>query len=170
MLTAKDTKNILVSGLTEMKVVKEAAIHLTPDDEKTHFRIPFILDKDTKKIVITYSYFPKKLTDEEKSYELIKENLLRDAGEDAGGYEDYSEFMPLKNLVTLSLDSPEGYRGAAHRQANEQRHIIGKDFASVGFIKGEPPEGEWTLVLNAHAVVTDSVECKIKIEAEEGTE
>lgn len=152
-----------------MKIVKEAVVRLTPDDEKTHRRIPFIINKDTQKIVITYSYFPKKLTDEEKSYELIKENLLRDAGEDASEYKNYSEFMPLKNLVTLSLDSPEGYRGAAHRQANEQQHIIGKDFASVGFIKGELPEGEWTLVLNAHAVVTDSVECKIKIEAEEGT-
>lgn len=153
-----------------MKIVKEAVICLTPDDEKTHRCIPFVLKGKTQRTVITYFYSPKELTDKEKSYELIKENLLRDAGEDASEYEDYSEFMPLNNLITLSLDSPEGYRGAAHRHANEQQHIIGKDFASVGFIKGELPEGEWTLVLNAHAVVTDSVECKIRIEAEEGTD
>lgn len=149
-----------------MKIIKETEIILRPEDEKSHRFIPFTIDGDCKKLYITYSYSPKELTDKERAYTLIEENLLRDAGDDAGEYEDYEKFMPLKNLVTLSLSSPSSYRGAAHRQPNEQYHEIGEDFASPGFIKGEIEKGQWCLSLDAHAVVTDKVICRIRIEAE----
>ena len=162
-------KNTLENGLNKMKLIKQKVVHLTPDDEKGNYRIPFTVDEKYKKLFITYSYYPKILEDEEKSRELIKENLIRDAGEDADKYTDYSEFMPLKNLITPTLESPEGIVGAAHRHGNEQYHEIGKEFASVGFEKCEIIEGQWCLVLNIHAVVTDSVRCEIRIEAEEET-
>lgn len=147
-------------------VLKEAQVRLTPEDEKsTHF-IPFTVDKGVSKLCITYAYSPKILEDEEKSIELIKENLMRDAGEDWTEYTDYEEFMPLKNLVTLYLRSPEGFRGAAHRQADSQYHEISKTSASVGFIKGDITPGEWQLCLNVHALVTDFCICQIEIEGE----
>lgn len=166
----KDMKNTLVNGLTDMKLIKETETFLTYDDEKSSLRIPFTIKNGCKKLFITYSYSPKILEDEEMSRKLIKENLIRDAGDDAGEYTDYSEFMPLKNLITLSLESPLEIVGAAHRQANEQYHEIGEDFASPGFVKCQITEGQWCLVLNVHAIVTDSVRCKIKIEAEEDTQ
>lgn len=147
-------------------VLKEAQTHLRPDDEKSNRYIPFTVPKGTKKLFITYSYSPKILEDEKKSLELIKENILRDAPEDFEAYTDYSEFMPLKNLVTLSLNSPSGFRGAAHRQDEKQFHEIGEHFASPGFIKGKIDEGQWSLALNIHALVTDICICSIKIEGE----
>lgn len=150
-----------------MKTLKETEAYLTPDDEKTHQYIPFSVENNVKKLCITYSYSPKLLEDEEKAVSLIKENLLRDAGEDVSEYDDYGKFMPLKNLVTLSLVSPSGYRGAAHRQDSEQYHEISEDFASPGFLKGRIEKGQWSLRLDVHAVVTESVTCKIKIKAEE---
>lgn len=147
-------------------IIKETETYLRPLDEKSTRHIPFIVPKGTEKLFITYSYSPKILDDEEKSIQLIKENLIRDAGEDSAEYTDYNEFMPLKNLVTLSLCSPYDFRGAAHRQADNQYHEIGEDFASPGFIRGKIVEGQWDLRLNVHALVTDVCTCNIKIEGE----
>ncbi len=147
-------------------VLKQTQTHLRPDDEKSTRYIPFLVPDGVTKLIINYSYSPKILEDKEKSFELIKENLIRDAGEEWTEYTDYEEFMPLKNLVTLSLYSPEGFRGAAHRQADEQYHEISEDFASVGFLKGKISAGEWKLCLNVHALVTENCTCNVKIEGE----
>lgn len=147
-------------------ILKETETFFRPNDEKSTRFIPFKVPEGVEKLCITYSYSPKILEDKEKSYELIKENLIRDAGEDWAEYTDFDGFMPLKNLVTLALRSPEKFRGAAHRQANEQYHEVGEGFASPGFIKGKIIEGQWVLCLNVHALVTDICTCKIKIEGE----
>lgn len=150
-----------------MKTLLDTEITVLPENEKTNIILPFTVTERAGELIIDYSYSPKLLTDNEKAERLICENLLRDAGEDAGEYTDYGKFVPLKNLITLSLDSPTGYSGAAHRQPNEQHHVIKKDFASPGFLKGEIEKGQWRLVLNVHAVVTDEVTCKIRVQAGE---
>ena len=147
-------------------ILKETETYLHPDDEKSTRYIPFNVPEGATKLCITYSYAPKILEDKEKSIELIKENLIRDAGDEWTDYTDYEEFMPLKNLVTLALLSPEGYRGAAHRQADSQYHEISEEAASVGFLRGMIIAGEWKLCLNVHALVTDNCTCNIKIEGE----
>lgn len=147
-------------------ILKQTQTHLYPADEKSTRFIPFSVPEGVKKLCITYAYSPKILEDKQKSIELIKENLIRDAGEEWTEYTDYEEFMPLKNLVTLYLRSPEGFRGAAHRQADSQYHEISEDFASAGFLKGKIVPGEWQLCLNVHALVTDFCVCHIEIEGE----
>lgn len=147
-------------------ILKETQTYLRPRDEKSTRHIPFGVPEGVSKLYITYAYSPKILEDEEKSLELIKENLIRDAGEDWTEYTDYEEFLPLKNLVPLSLRSPEGFRGSAHRQADKQYHEIGEDFASPGFIRGIIPSGQWSLCLDVHALVTDVCTCSIIIEGE----
>lgn len=147
-------------------ILKETELHLSPEDSKSNRYISFTVPEGTEKLFITYSYSPKALEDKEKSYKLIKENILRDAPEDIERYTDYEVFMPLKNLVTLSLDSPTEFRGAAHRHDESQHHEIGEQFASPGFLKGKINEGQWRLSLNIHAVVTEVCTCKVKIEGE----
>ncbi len=147
-----------------MRVLLKKSIRVTPEDEKTNIFIPFSVPEGCGKIEIDYSYSPKVLEDEEKSILLVKENLLRDGYEDKG---DYRQYLPLKNLITLSLDSPAGYVGAAHRQADIQHHEISKEFASVGFDKTEILAGEWVLALNLHAVVTDECRCEIEVKGYE---
>ena len=150
-----------------MKLLIERELVLKEADTKTSVTLSFTVPGNTKKLFINYSYSPKILEDEGKAIRLIKENILRDAPFDADAYTDYGKYMPLKNLVTLSLDSPSGYVGAAHRQDSEQHHEIGEDFSSPGFIRCKPEKGEWMLSLDIHAVVTQKVECRVKIEAEE---
>ncbi len=144
-------------------VICEKKLTLYPKDEKKNISLPFVVPFDSDEMKITFSYSPKVLVDTERAKKLITDCLIRDGeGEKANEWEKY---LPIVNLVTLSLDSPEGFVGAAHRHDPKQEHIISKDSASFGFFPGEIKAGQWVLTLNVHALVTESCECEIKIEA-----
>lgn len=148
-----------------MYTVIEKEIVLSPLDEKTNVPVAFSLNKPAELLKITYSYFPKKLEDEQIAKDKIIKCLITDGAEEK--IPEWKKFVPLSNLVTLSLDDPFTFRGAAHRQAHTQEHIISETQASVGFIKGKLPAGEWLLQLNVHALVTEKCVCSIKVEVED---
>lgn len=101
---------------------------------------------------------------------MMEDTIARDAPGAWGSDYDREKFLPLKNLVTLSLDDPDGYRGAAHRQAPTQEHRIAKDFASPGFYPGVIKPGSWRVVVNVHALITESCIGNLEILTEEETE
>lgn len=138
---------------------------VTPENEKTNISFPFTVPEGTASLKITFSYDPKVLEDDERARMLIENNIKKDAGEYADEYPDWREFLPLKNLITVSLDDTKGYRGCAHRQDKDQIHIIREDYASRGFHKGRPEAGQWKAVLNLHGIVTERVNCRLKVEA-----
>ena len=138
---------------------------VTPENEKTNISFPFTVSEGTESLKITFSYDPKILEDDDRANMLIENNIKKDAGEFAHEYTDWDEFKPLKNLITVSVDDTKGYRGCAHRQDKDQIHIIREDFASRGFHKGRPQAGQWKVVLNLHGIVTETVNCKLKVEA-----
>lgn len=138
---------------------------VTPENEKTNISFPFTVSEGTESLKITFSYDPKVLEDDDRAKMLIENNIKKDAGDYADEYTSWQEFLPLKNLITVSLDDTKGYRGCAHRQDKDQIHIIREDFASRGFHKGRPEAGQWKVVLNLHGIVTESVNCKLKVEA-----
>ena len=147
-----------------MEVIYEKNLILTPENEKTNVPLEFFVEGDFSKLEIFYEYTPKILEDREKSLILIDENIRRDAGENYSEYTSREEYLPLKNHVTVSLDSPSDYVGAAHRHGNRQHLIISEDFSSVGFEKSRIEKGKWTLTLNVHALITDKVDCSVRIE------
>lgn len=134
-------------------------------DEKTNISFPFSIDEDTSSLKITFNYSPKILEDDDRANMLIENNIKKDAGDFACEYTDWQQYKPLKNLITVSVDDPDTYRGCAHRQDKDQIHIIREDFASRGFHKGKIQKGQWKVVLNLHGIVTESVDCRLKVEA-----
>ena len=138
---------------------------VTPENEKTNLSFPFTVSEGTESLKITFSYDPKILEDDDRANMLIENNIKKDAGEFAHEYTDWDEFKPLKNLITVSVDAPDTYRGCAHRQDKDQIHIIRDDFASRGFHKGKIQKGQWKVVLNLHGIVTETVNCRLKVEA-----
>ncbi len=146
-----------------MKLIAEFERVLTPFDEKTNISLPFVVGDDFSFLRFTASYYPKRLTDKEKARVLIFENIERDGGKEANR-ENWQNFMPLLNLVTLSLDDSESYRGACHRQADFQTFFLSEKEASPGLIKGEIKKGQWCAVLNVHALVTEKCTYSLKIE------
>lgn len=136
---------------------------VTVDNDKTNLIHRFDVPENIKALKIKYTYSPKTFDNREKAVELVKacfdkydERLL---GKPA-------EHLPIKNLITLSIDENGKYRGAAHRQANEQEHIISEKLASPGFNKGKIEAGEWDIMLNVHYVACD-VDYEIIVEGEE---
>lgn len=135
-----------------------------PEQDKTNIQLEFTVPKGITKLIIDYEYSPKTLDDEAKATDLLNKSIEKYLGNKYKA--EPSDFMPIKNLITLSLDENGKYRGAAHRQADKQHHEISRDFASVGFEKGEITSGEWTLMLNVHCC-TCKVDYYICITGEE---
>lgn len=145
-------------------IILEKEFQVLYKDEKTNISFPFSINEDAAALKISFSYSPKLLEDDERANMLIENNIKNDAGEFAGEYTNWDEYKPLKNLITVSLDDPDTYRGCAHRQDKDQIHIIREDFASRGFHKGKIQKGQWKVVLNLHGIVTESVDCRLMVE------
>lgn len=133
---------------------------ITTDNDKTNLIHKFDMPSGIKALKIKYCYSPKILDDREKAVSIIRKCFEKYDEKLIGRPADY---LPVKNLITLSVDSCGVYRGAAHRQDSTQEHIISSDFSSPGFLKGPVNEGEWDIVLNVHSVSCD-VDYTIEIE------
>lgn len=135
---------------------------ITIDNDKTNLIHRFDVPSGVKIMTVKYNYSPKTLENREKAVSIVKDCFEK--------YDETligkpAEYLPVKNLVTISIDENGNYRGAAHRQANEQTHILSEEKASLGFIKGKINEGEWDIVLNVHSVSCD-VDYDISVEVE----
>ncbi|WP_410770199.1 hypothetical protein [Fontibacillus sp. BL9] len=131
---------------------------LTPLSSKTHITYQFHVEHALSSLEIDFRYSPKPFLDREASQPLILEAI--ETYSDPAWVElhkkQWENFYPLQNLLTLSLDSPTGFRGSAHRHAPEQQHIICPDWSktSPGFIAGDVPSGVWKVTISVHCVVT----------------
>lgn len=144
-------------------ILLDAKGKITVDNNKTNLIHRFDVPSGLKALKIIYEYSPKTLENREKAIEEVKACLEKYDEVCEGRPADY---LPIKNLVTLSLDANGRYIGAAHRQSNKQEHIISADSSSVGFVKTEIEQGEWDIMLNVHSVSCD-VDYKIIVEGEE---
>lgn len=133
---------------------------IAPQQDKTNIVLPFDVPEGIEKLIVDYTYSPKLLEDEAQAIELIKTKLKQ-----YGGTGTPEEYLPVKNLITLTLDDNGEYRGAAHRQAECQHHEISAEYASPGFLKREIHKGSWQIVLNVHCCACD-VNYHIKISGE----
>lgn len=141
----------------------EASGTLGRENSKTNTVLEFDVPTGIKVLKISYSYSPKSPKDKDTCIREITECFEKYEGAAPHNPEDY---LPVKNLLTLSLDCCGEYRGAAHRQADRQEHIISQDYASYGFIKGKIKAGKWDAVLNAHNISCD-ITYRLKVEGDE---
>ena len=145
-------------------VIFEKAGKVLPEQDKTNIPLEFTVPEGIEKLIIDYEYSPKTWEDRGKAEKLLAESIEKYLGDEYRA--EPQDFMPVKNLITLSLDDNGEYRGAAHRQADKQHHEISKEFASSGFIKGEIHSGKWQVVLNVHCCACN-VNYQIKVAGEE---
>lgn len=133
------------------------------EDDKSHIKIKFAVGENINSLIVNFEYSPKTLEDREAAAAAVRSCFFN--------YDERMplrpfDYLPVKNLVTLSVDENGAYRGAAHRQANSQKHIIGRHFASPGFIKGSITPGEWDIVLSVHCANCD-MDYTLTVEGEE---
>ncbi|MGA2976924.1 MAG: hypothetical protein ABSF77_16580 [Spirochaetia bacterium] len=134
------------------------------DASCTHIPFPFTVDRESEGMEISFSYDPKVLMDERRARDLIEAGMRAYADSlEAGGPDHWRSHAPLTNLLTLSLDSPTGFRGCAHRQSNRQSITIGRGTATPGFIPGTVEPGLWKATISVHLVVTEQCTFRLQI-------
>lgn len=132
-------------------------------NNKTNLIHRFDVPENIKAMKIKYSYTPKLFENREKAAQEVK-NCFEKYDEPLTSR--VSDYLPVKNLITLSVDSNGTYIGAAHRQDNVQEHTISSEYSSPGFIKTKIAAGEWDIMLNVHYVGCD-VDYLIEVEGVE---
>ena len=136
---------------------------LTRDEEGRHFNFPFEVQMPAKELIVKMSFTPDIYEDREKSVEIIREGLLKYTG--IFDEEKINNYLPLKNLLTVSVDSPHKCLGTAHRHQKEQQHYINKRKASRGFVPSEIMAGSWNITLSAHAIISEFIDVTLTAEA-----
>lgn len=132
-----------------------------PQMTSAHYRFPFIIDKDGGVLRLRYSYSPKRLEDNARARKLIAGCYARYGF--AASEEEIDAELPLNNLITISLDSPRGLVGNAHRHASQAEYFVSQGTSSPGFIPTSVIKGEWAIVLSAHGVLSDRVDAEVEI-------
>ena len=126
---------------------------------QSHINHNFFIDKDLHSIYIQLKYDRSSISDDEAK-RLIQARIT----EDSGSYskdtinnlmDSWERFRNIRNLITLSFDDSNGFRGASHRGVEDLRITILPDFATEGYIKGVIPKGTLNVTLSTHALVKD---------------
>jgi|GEM_PF-3743944 len=132
---------------------------LMPCCNKSHIRHSFFIEEELESLHIQLEYDRSGLAEEE-----AKRQVIDCINTDAVAYsqadikrmkEEWRRFKDINNLLTLSLDDSNGFRGAGHRGTSFERVSICKDSASYGYFAGAIPKGNVTVVISVHALVKD---------------
>ena len=75
----------------------------------------------------------------------------------------------IRNLLTLSVDDPQGFRGAHHLFKSQQTIHLSPSHASLGFIPGDLPAGSWEIIISCHGVFSDEVTGQLSVIAHSQT-
>ncbi|MFE5322001.1 hypothetical protein ACFQ88_25340 [Paenibacillus sp. NPDC056579] len=148
-----------------MRALVEVQGRLTPVASKSQIVYTFVAEPGFDGLSIRFSYSPKLLEDRSRALELIQQAAPRYMEDPQLGHylQRWEQALPLQNLLTLSLDDPSGFRGAAHRHSPEQEHRIGVAESTPGFLPGPVSAGLWRITISVHAVVTDVCEYELQV-------
>jgi len=58
-----------------------------------------------------------------------------------------------RNMLTLTIFDPHGWRGAGPRQGARHEVILNRAFATPGYLAGEILAGEWTVFVDTHMIM-----------------
>lgn len=144
---------------TQEEVLFQQTLMLTELDNQQHKKIKIFLDQDYEALHIAFSYNPQ---------EVPKELALRVIEETLPQYDweknlQAMDFLPLQNLVTMSLAYEGEYLGCRHNKETQQEILISEKESSWGFIPQKVSSGQWEIQLNLHCVQSEvTVELMVK--------
>lgn len=133
-------------------------------DNHTTLWHAFTVPEGISQLLIRFRYEPLTLNDEMRSKTLITAAMAK--------YCPWEEpyqwqmYLPVQNLITLSLDDPIGYRGNAHRKDDNQVHTLSKHHTSPGFEVAPVIPGKWRAGIHIHSLVAAPCRLTLVIEGE----
>ena len=104
----------------------------TPADTKNDVSFSFTCPEHTEELCLTFSFSPDALREEQACLPPIEHALEQyyDGRDRNREPMEASGFLPLKNLITLSLSREGVYMGNAHRWQASQVHVLTKEKAA----------------------------------------
>jgi hypothetical protein len=151
----------------------------TPSENKTftEFIVPII--KGTKEILIKGDYHPKIVNDIKLTNNLIYQAVhqyLRFARKDTiffgSNWDDYKNkvkknaiklFSPIRNLFNYTLIDSNGIVRARGNNNFFETIQVNQEKVSIGCVSGALPVGEWRLIVEAHAIISELVKLSIEV-------
>lgn len=151
---------------TKAVCLLEQAYQWSSQDTSSDVVFSFQCPAEVEELVVSFTYSPG----EEATREICLPAVQAAVTRYYGGYPQEIEpmtaeqFLPVKNLITLSLAREGGYLGNAHRWAPEQEHVISCRYASGGFCCPVSMAGAWTGMLHLHEVLSPVCKGHLRIE------
>lgn len=141
----------------------------TPADAQTDVPFAFTVPTGVTELRVQFCFAPGKEESEELCRPQVEKALIRyyDCFPRTLQPMEAGRFLPVKNLITVSLDREGVCLGNAHRWATEQEHILRKDFAAPGFHPPADLPGSWTGMLHLHEVISPVCTGRLRIEGRE---
>ena len=149
-----------------MDILLSRELHLTPSDHETLICLDFRTEKPYKALRILTDYHDAKMLDDMTQARRMIQRGIRKylKGTDPSQWE---QFLPVVNLVTLSLDFEGAFLGAAHRHPPKQALVISEGMSSPGFGRHKVSQGHWRAVVCVNALVSDLVCYRLVIQGVE---
>lgn len=141
-----------------MRELLTVAVTLTPTSDRTTLEYFFDVPPGAAEVSIFMGYAPDAHPSREAALEIIRETRRKYGYPDA--LQDAQGDLPLKNLITLSVDDPAGYLGNAHRKQSPQWLRFDGHSAPPGFAVRAVMPGRWRLCAHIHALVSPVCELR----------
>ena len=132
-----------------------------PSDDKSNIVLEFNVPEDIKTLIVKYKYNPKTVENRAEAMSIVNKGLNKYNA----SFINPESMLPINNLITLSFDENGKYRGACHRQPNNQTIVISNENSTPGIVNKRLEAGKWAVVLNVHYVAC-RVDYEIEIEGE----
>lgn len=134
---------------------------VTPDSHQSHVIFRVEVPKSTEEIIIDYSYSPTEEKEEAKLDDLFS-RYKQDNNMPAS---DRDHIDSVRNLITISARSSQGYEGSCHRFESTGSIHINHTKSSPGIHTKKIQPGFWDISFNFHALVTEKTEIHCMIQA-----
>lgn len=145
-----------------METIIDKEMILTPANHQKHIKIPFVLTKAYESLHAQFSFSPQRV-DREKALVIISQVLP-----DYFGAEQLKakpeDFLPLENLLTISVSHCDEYVGSRHHKATEQEVYISAEGSSAGYLPHAVKPGDWEVQIHPHCLLSDQVLVRLTIQ------
>ena len=142
-------------------VLLEVEGEIGREASRSHLAFPFELREGVGRLELEFSFAPAFLEDGPSAKRLAAEACLR-FGLPPGAEEGRSRER-IRNLLTVSLDDPAGFRGCAHRHRPSQAIFLSATEATPGFLPGPLGAGRWRATISVHLVASPSCAYRLRV-------
>lgn len=144
---------------------------LSSKDNKTHICYEFEVPDRVSVLYVYFEYTPKFLEGKEACNDKIKESLEQYPHEMREQMmTKRNRFDKLPNMLSVSIDDPEGFRGNVHRHFIEDVLIIDADKSGPGILKRSIEPGDWKITISIHGIVSETVKYTLQVKGGMGNE